>query len=386
MTATTRIGILGAGAAGTAAARTLIDSGADITAELIAAQAPFNRTLVNKGVAIGLLTPDQAQLPSPGAKTVSDTVEEVDVQAGAVRLASAGRRDYDALIIATGSTPLLLDPNLVPGAAEAAAANRLTTLHSLSDACRVRDLIASTLHPMRIIILGAGLIAAETASLLRDAGHDVVLVARSPLPGASAFGEQIAEVVAELHRTHATTHFGRDLQAMRADRDQISVRLDDDSQLYGDLVIVAHGTLPAAPAPWSPGGVPVNNRLRYTGTTAVPIYAAGGVARIHDDLLGDYRIDHWDDATAQGAHAARAVLHDLGNGADPERYLPRSMYACRIYGHTITGLGMTGHIGHDRRESNDPLVIVREHDGIPIAAHGFNATTAIHQWKNMLFR
>lgn len=383
---TPRIGILGAGAAGTAAARALIDSGADVTADLIAAQAPFNRTLVNKGVAIGLLTPDQAQLPTPGAETVSDTVEEVDVQAGALRLASAGRRDYDALIIATGSMPRRLDPDLVPGVTEAAADNRLTTLHSLSDACRVRDLIASTSHPVRIIILGAGLIAAETASLLHDAGHDVVLIARSPLPGTSAFGTQLAEVLADLHRTHVTTSFGRDLQAMRTDRDQITVRLDDGTLIAGDLVVVAHGTVPAAPAPWGCDGVPVTSGLRHVAPMAVPVYAAGGVARICDDVIGDYRIDHWGDATAQGTHAARAILHNLGMGNDPQRYLPVSSFVSRIYGHTIAGVGLPGPVGRDREESADPLLIVREHNGLPIAAHGLNAGTAIHQWRNLLFR
>jgi NADH dehydrogenase FAD-containing subunit len=60
--------ILGAGAAGTAAAETLADV-PDVTVTLVGktGETPYNRTLVNKGVAIGLLTPEQAALTHNGA-------------------------------------------------------------------------------------------------------------------------------------------------------------------------------------------------------------------------------------------------------------------------------------------------------------------------------
>lgn len=388
MTAWPRIGILGAGAAGTAAARTLNDSGATLTAELVttADQPPFNRTLVNKGVAVGLITPEQARLPLPGTDIVSDTAVGVDTDTGAVRLASGGRRAYDALIIATGSSPRQLDPGIIPGVTEAVGTGKLTALHSLDDACRVRDVIAATPHPARVIILGAGLLASETASLLHDAGHDTIMVARAALPGVSVFGATIAQTLADEHRAHATTYFGRDIRALSSEGPGITVRLDDGTQITGDLVIVAHGTVPAAPAPWGSSGVPVTSALRHVAPRAVPVYAAGGVARIRDDLIGEYRIDHWGDATAQGAHAARAVLHDLGMGDDPQRYLPVSSYVSRIYGHTIAGIGLAASGGRDRQESADPLLVVREYNGTPVAAHGINAGAVIRQWKSMLFR
>ncbi|PZP21038.1 MAG: pyridine nucleotide-disulfide oxidoreductase, partial [Kocuria rhizophila] len=54
-----KVGIIGAGAAGTSAAKTLQASEVDIDIELFtrSGEQPHNRTLVNKGVAIGLLEP-----------------------------------------------------------------------------------------------------------------------------------------------------------------------------------------------------------------------------------------------------------------------------------------------------------------------------------------
>src|SRR5690625_1346822 len=127
-----RIGILGAGAAGVSAAKTLRAAAPEVQIDLLTrtGERPFNRTLVNKGVAIGLLTPDQTALPETGAALVSDTVRGIDPRARQVPIASGESRTYDALIIATGSRPRTLGEDVL-GRNDALATGRLTTLHSL---------------------------------------------------------------------------------------------------------------------------------------------------------------------------------------------------------------------------------------------------------------
>ncbi|MHA7224347.1 hypothetical protein ACX80S_18915 [Arthrobacter sp. RHLT1-20] len=44
-----------------------------------------------------------------------------------------------------------------------------------------------------------------------------------------------------------------------------------------------------------------------------------------------YGIDHWDAAAAQGAHAARAVLHDITGAPDPGPYTPDTGYTLTVY-------------------------------------------------------
>ncbi len=268
----------------------------------------------------------------------------------------------------------------------AVSSGRLTTLHSLRGARRVRDILATTPHPARLLILGGGLVAAETASLLSEAGHDIALIARSHLPGATAIGEDVARRLLELHRAQHATYLGRLPRAIRTQSDRITIELDDGARVEGDLAIVAHGTTPAAPAPWTgPEGLPVDDHLRLLHAPHQRIYAAGGVAAHHHHDLGTYRIDHWDDATAQGAHAATALLHDLGLADDPGPYLPDSPFSARIHGHTLAGVGHSGLGATVHVASTDPLLVIHHHGDTPIGVIGLDAGPLVHQWKGRLF-
>lgn len=71
--------ILGAGAAGTAAAKILVQSeGVNVQLIGVTGQWPYNRTLVNKGVAAGLIEPAQASLAAPDAEVILDTARATD--------------------------------------------------------------------------------------------------------------------------------------------------------------------------------------------------------------------------------------------------------------------------------------------------------------------
>lgn len=381
-----RIDILGAGAAGTAAAKTLQAASPEVQAAVFArtGEQPFNRTLVNKGLAIGLLTPEQTGLPETGAALVAHTVRGIDPRARQLHLASGESRTYDGLIIATGSRPRALGEDVL-GRDDALASGRLTTLHSLTDATGIRDRLTALPNSARVLILGAGALAAETSSLLSTAGHDVALISRSSLPGASVFGEHIARELLELHRARGATYLGRTIQAVRTHPDHIAIVLENGDRVEGDLAIIAHGTLPAAPSPWNgPDGIPVDNRLRLREAPDQRIYAAGGVAIHEHPDLGAYRIDHWDDAAAQGAHAAHTLLHDHGLGDDPGAYRPVSTFTSSIHGHILTGAGHPSPGTTARLVSSDPTLVIHEHAEVPVAATGLDAVALVHQWAPRL--
>lgn len=381
-----RIGVLGGGAAGTAAAKALRDADLAAEVDLIGRTGvqPFNRTLVNKGIAIGLLTPEQAALPDAGVNLINDTVRGVTPRSRQAHLDSGATREYDGLIIATGSRPRTLGEEVL-GRDEATVSGVLTPLHSPGDALRIRDRLARLDRPARILMLGGGLLAAETASLLAANGHDVALISRSPLPGVAAFGEHIATAILELHRARGATYLGHDITTIRTYPDRITVILDNDERVEGDLAIIAHGTIPAAPSPWNgPDGIPVNSRLQLREEPGQRIYAAGGVASHSHPSMGEFRIDHWDDAAAQGVHAARSLLHDLDLADDPGAYLPVSTYTSSIHGRILAGAGHPGHSATEQLVSTDPLLVTHTRDGIPVAATGLGAVAAIHQWAARL--
>ncbi|HBS74829.1 MAG TPA: ferredoxin reductase [Microbacterium sp.] len=369
--------VLGAGAAGTAAARVLAGSDA-VTVTLVGRtdEAPYNRTLVNKGVAVGLLTPEQAAIP--GIDALLDTATEVDPAARTVRLASGRLEAYDALILATGSSPRSLE-STIPAAA--VGSGRLTALHSLQDAITVRDLLAGLGRAGQVVISGAGLVAAETATLLRERGHQVTLVARATTPGVTVFGDELAQRLAAAHQEHLNTAFGRTIREVHSVDDGLDIVLDDGTVVPADLLVVAHGTTPTAPAPWS-GGVAVDAELR----SATPgVYAAGGVALHDDPTLGGWRIDHWADSVAQGEHVARTVLADLAAGERPGPYRPRAPFTATVHGAMIAGAGLTGDHAPARIESDDPLVIIYQHDRLPIGVLGLNAAPAVFGWMPKLY-
>lgn len=383
-----RIGVLGAGAAGITAAKILRDSDLDAEIDLIArtGERPFNRTLVNKGIAIGLLTPEQAALPNTGVNLINDTVRGITPPTRQAHLDSGTTREYDGLIIATGSRPRTLGEDVL-GRDEAITSGRLTSLHSVGDATRVRDRIACLGRPARILMLGGGLLAAETASLLAAGGHDVAIISRSPIPGTAAFGEHIAAALLELHHARGATYLGHDIKAIRTYADRITVVLDSAERIEGDLAIIAHGTVPAAPSPWNgSSGVLVNSRLQLREAPDQRIYAAGGVASHTHPDVGEFRIDHWDDAAAQGAHAARSLLRDLGLADDPGAYLPTSTFTSSIHGHTLAGAGHPGLGTTARLTSTDPSLVIHEHADVPVAVTGVDAVALVHEWAPRLHR
>jgi len=370
--------VVGAGAAGSAAAR-LLAAVPEVAVTVLGRtrETPYNRTLVNKGIASGLLTPEQAALPTVHA--LLDTATRIDAVERQVQLASGVSVGYDAVLVATGSNPRGLGA-VIPGAYAAAAAGKLTTLHSVDDAIRVRDALAAKERSGRVVISGGGLVAGETATLLKGQGHHVTLIARSSLPGVSAFGHELADRLANAHRSQLATAFGRVLVSVGVEGDELIIELDDGSSQRADLFIVAHGTTPNAPAPWSDGiGVDETMRAAYRG-----LYAAGGAAIHHDERIGTWRIDHWGEAIAQGEHAARVILADLGVGADPGRYSPRALFTSEIGGYTLAGAGLTGIDVPNRIDSAGPLVVVNEHEGVPVGVMGIDAVPAVFSWTSRL--
>ena len=391
---THRVVVLGAGAAGASAARALAEApegaspdgaspdraspdGAspDVDVTLVArtGETPYNRMLV-KAVAHGQLTPELVRMHLPSATLLADSAQDVDTDARLVRLESGHRLPYDSLVVATGSRPRTLD-HTVEGVAHAQRLGLVTTLHSLADAVHVRDSLAARDRPGRVICYGGGVTAAETASTLSRDGHHVTLVARSTVPGTRAFGADAAAVIADDHHAHlAATRFGRTVEAVHAREHGIDVHLDDGSVIAGDLLVVALGTLPSAPAPWR-GAVPVDDRLRAQETG---VYAAGGVA-VHHDGLGTWRIDHWEDAVAQGAHAAAMVLAALGRAPDPGPYRPRSPFVAQVHGRTVAGAGLTTHAS-TRRSPSEQLTLHQHRDTV-VGVSGVDAVAAVYRWS-----
>lgn len=359
--------IVGGGAAGHACAAALRRSGFAGRVTVVDGEegGAVNRTLVDTGVLPGLLSPEQIRLPPladvevwTGRAERLGAAREAGIRGHlAVALADGRRLEADAVVLACGSDARM------PAGLQLSSGVGVHLMHTAADATALREALAEPAG-RRIVLLGAGFIGTELATHFAGAGAEVVLVGRSALPLRAALGTAVASRLAELHRERIDARLGVDAVAVRerggvvndgsdaAASRGVEVELSDGTLLEADIAVVAQGTVPATAWAGFVGGVPVDDRLR---AEPAGVYAAGAAAVL--DITGErMRIDHWDDSSAQGAHAAAALLHDLGLGEDPGPYLPRAGFTLMAHGTAVAGRGapLRGAIEQTREVEGGP--------------------------------
>ncbi|MGW3293682.1 NAD(P)/FAD-dependent oxidoreductase [Streptomyces xiamenensis] len=335
----TRIVIVGASAAGLAAAETLRREGYDGTLTLVGDEPhpPYDRPPLSKQVLAGQWAPERLALRAPADLAalgldlrLGTAATGVDPAARTVLLAdsgSTGERDlsYDGLIIATG-----VRPRLLPGSGGDAA----HVLRTVEDALALRDRLRPGRH---LVVVGAGFLGAEAAAVARGLGAEVTLLEPAPVPLAHAVGERIGDLLAGVHREHGVT-----LRTGVTVREVLDggrgVRLADGEEIPADDVLVAIGSRPNTE--WLAGsGLPVDDGLLCDAYCAAApgVYGAGDVARWHHPLFGTaLRVEHRTHAAEQGMAAARNLLRPEGRRPfAPVPYFWSDQYDLKVqaYGH-----------------------------------------------------
>ena len=225
----------------------------------------------------------------------------VDRDKRQVELATRDVLPYDKLVLATGAVPRRLD---LPGAD---SAHYLRT-HRDSDLLK-----AAFTDGARVVVIGAGWIGLEVAAAARNAGAEVTVLEAADLPLLAVLGKEMAEVFAGLHRDNGVDlRLGVHVSEIVTDDDgkATGVRLDDDTTVDADVVVVGVGVAPEDSLARLAGlsvdnGVLVNASLR---TSDEHIYAVGDVANHDHPLVGRIRVEHWANALNQPAVAAKALL------------------------------------------------------------------------------
>ena len=298
--------IVGAGAAGSAAAEMLRRAGYDGEVTVVDEddRSPYDRPNLSKDYLAGNAPEEWIPLRPENFYAEHD----IDVVRGRAtgidtnnrKLKVDGREPlaYDTLLLATGAEPIRLD---LPGANQA----HVHTLRSLADS---RTIIDAAKRGKRAVVIGGSFIGLESAASLRARNLEVHVVAPESLPLEHVLGEHLGTFVKSLHESKGVVfHLGR--KPARIDSD--SVTLDDGSRLAADLVVMGVGVRPRLALAEGAGlvmdrGVSVNEFLE----TSVPgIFAAGDIARWPDPHTGDrIRVEHWVLALRHGQTAARNML------------------------------------------------------------------------------
>lgn len=223
------------------------------------------------------------------------TVDGLDLAERSVR-AGDRRFRYDALILACGAAPVAPP---MPGGA------RARLLRSLADAAALREAAkdAST-----AVVIGAGFIGCEAAASLALRGMSVTLVAPETLPQEARLGSAAAERLRELVIQAGARYVGG---VAVEEINDVGLRLDNGVTIDCDLILAATGVTPQHRLAADAGLDVRDSRVvvdTHMSTSTKGVYAAGDVALARHAVAGRHlAIEHWQDATDQGAIAGTSA-------------------------------------------------------------------------------
>ncbi|HET6960265.1 MAG TPA: FAD-dependent oxidoreductase [Vicinamibacterales bacterium] len=303
----TSVGIVGGGAAALAAADMLRREGYDGPIAMITADedAPVDRPNLSKDYLAGEAQDDWIPLWASDQYAQKQIelilrrrVTSLDAAARAVVFEDGSRREFGAILLATGADPVHLP---IPGA----DGDNVLYLRSFANS---RALVERAQSAKHAVVAGASFIGLEVAASLRARGISVDVVAPDRVPLEKVVGNEVGQYVQSLHEGHGVVfHLGQTLTAV----DGRTVTLSGGRTLDADFVVMGVGVRPATGLAEQAGltmdrGISVNE---YLETSAPGIFAAGDVARWPDPHTGGrIRVEHWVVAERQGQTAARNIL------------------------------------------------------------------------------
>lgn len=315
--------MVGASLAGLQAAETLRHEGYEGSLVVIGAEdhTPYDRPPLSKQVLAGDWDADRITLPAfkddlevtwrLGCRAVG-----LDVAERRLHLDDGSTLAPDGIVVATGARARSL-----PGA-EALAG--VFTLRTLDDSLALRAAFAE--DPERVVVVGAGFIGAEVAATARKQGLAVTLVEPLAAPLARVLGAEVGQVVADLHRDEGVdVRLGVGVAGLRGTDRVTGVDLTDGTSIDASVVVIGIGVIPNTE--WlADSGLTLDPdgglHCDATCLAAPGIVAAGDVASWPNPVFDDerMRVEHWDHAFEQGAHAARTLL--AGDAATAHATVP----------------------------------------------------------------
>ncbi|MEV5956084.1 FAD-dependent oxidoreductase [Streptomyces sp. NPDC051987] len=328
-----RIVIVGASLAGLRAAETLREEGFTGPLTVIGDEPyePYDRPPLSKQVLKGWVPADHTTLPRmrevEADWRLGVAATGLDRTTRQVLLADGERIPYDRLLIATGTRA-----RQWPNPAEAAL-HGVHTIRTRDDAAQLQKELAES--PSRVLVIGAGFIGSEVASVCRELDIPVTVVERGAAPLVGALGGVIGEIAAQMQRDHGVDlRCGLGVSALEGDSagHVRSARLSDGATVDADVVVASLGSIRnvewlegsgLAAGVWGVGCDAGGRAFDINGVVTDSVYVAGDVARA-PHVLYEYQflaMEHWDNAVL-GAEVAAHNMVNLEPHYYPHLLLP----------------------------------------------------------------
>ena len=266
--------IVGGSIAGASAIRAIRANDPEGVITLVTAEKPFYYRPLIPLIIDGDITDEDIFFPedietSLGIQLVSDRAVALDPEKKELTLDSASRLEYDKLLIATGSIPLLPD---VPGTEKA------FTLRTLNDAHKIKEAAAGA---RKTVILGGGFVGIKAASALSKLGHDITIIEKLSQILYPRLDQKSADIVQKRIEKKGIRCITTDTITEVLDG---GVKLTSGDVIEADLVILAIGINPNTE--WLEGsGLKIEKAMvvdELLKTSAENCYAAGDVVQALD--------------------------------------------------------------------------------------------------------
>uniref|UniRef100_A0A7S1P5R9 Rieske domain-containing protein n=1 Tax=Vitrella brassicaformis TaxID=1169539 RepID=A0A7S1P5R9_9ALVE len=314
--------IVGAGAAGMAAAETLRQEG--FTGRILMfgreAPPPYDRAVLSKNLHADvkkIVLRDHDFMKSAHIEYLNNSiVTHVDAKAKRIQLDDGDTYSYDKVLIATGAEPRKL---FVPG-------HDCQNVFGLRRPEDARQIANFAKRGMRVVIVGSSFIGMEIAATLARKGCSVSVVGMETVPFERVLGLKVGAMFKKLLEEQGVEFWGNAIVKRFRGRHKAEwtrgedmkgtpvegVELTNGEVLACDAVVVGAGVIPNATlvegvSMAKDGSILVDALLQSRDEPS--LFAAGDVATFPYYKTGlDTRIEHWDVALQQGRTAAKNMM------------------------------------------------------------------------------
>jgi len=342
MTSPGHVVVVGAGLAGLRTIEDLRGRGYAGPVTLVGAEPrlPYDRPPLSKKLMTGALDDTTLRPDLDSLQVEVRLAERAVALADGVLATDSGEHAFDALVLATGATPVTL-----PGD------GRQHVLRTIEDALELRGLLRPG---AALAIVGAGWIGAELATAAAELGCQVTVLEAARTPLAAAVGAEVGGLTARWYAAAGVDlRLGQGVDSVQPG----GLALAGGGWLPADVVVTAVGVRPAVS--WLAGsavaldnGVAVDSQLR---TSAAGVFAVGDCAAFESVRYGRrLRFEHWDVAL----HAPEVVAANVLGGS--ETYDPVPYFWSEQFGR------MVQYVGH--HEAGQQLVWRGDPEGVRWAA------------------